>query len=160
MRHDAADAGILDGRARPPAGEHVVCAAIVVGFAVGHGANDANFVGYFCGLFEMLRKMNAFDVGFDRSQRTPIFDGSKHFGIERFLRGYATGKEDVNNGLRGRFGTGGLSLKLKEISKCKANAANETDEKKLATIGPPNMFGAVAEAGDIVFHTKRPVRLQ
>jgi len=122
---------------------------------VGHGANDANFIGYFCGLFEMLRKMNAFDAGFDRSQRTPIFDGSEHFGIERFLRGYATGKEDVDNGLRGRFGTCGLSLKFKEISDSQADAANETDEKKLATIGPPNMFGAVAEAGNIVCHTMR-----
>src|ERR1051326_498745 len=82
MRDDAADARILNSRAGPPAGEHIVRAAVMVGFAMCHRPNDTNLVGDFGGLFQVLRKMNALDAGFDRSKGTPIFDGSENLGIE------------------------------------------------------------------------------
>src|SRR5580765_5821181 len=103
----------------------------------------------------MLREVNAFDTGFDRAQRSAVFDGSKHLGIKRFLGRNTAGKKDVNDRLRGGFGTCGLGLKLKKVSEGEADTANQADEKEFATIWPPNVFVAVAEAGNIVCHTKR-----
>ena len=155
MRNDAANAGILHRGAGAPTCEHVMRAAVVIGFAMGHRANNANFVSDLRGLLEVLGKMNAFDAGFYGAERTTIFDGSEDFGIERFLRRNATREKNVDDRLRGSFGTCGLGLKFKKISESQADAANEADEKELATIPPPNVFVTIAEAGNIVCHTKR-----
>jgi hypothetical protein len=120
-----------------------------------HRADNANFIGDFRGLFEVLRKMYAFDAGFYGVEWAAILDGCEDFGIERFLSRNATREKDVNDRLRSGFGAGGLGLKLKKIAKSQPNAADETDEKELATVRPPNVFGAVAEAGNIVCHNKR-----
>jgi hypothetical protein len=122
---------------------------------MGHRADNANFVSDFRGLFEVLGKVNAFDAGFDSAKRPTIFNGCQHFGIEGFLRGYAAREKDIDDRLGGRFGTGGLGLKLKKIAESQADAADEADEKELATVRAPDVFGAIAEAGNIVCHTKR-----
>jgi hypothetical protein len=132
-----------------------VRSAIVIGFAMSHRADNANFVSDFRGLFEVLGKMNALDAGFYGAEGSAIFDGCEHFGIKRFLRGNAAREKDIDNRLRRGFGAGGLGLKFKKVTESQTDAADETDKKELATVRPPNVFGAVAEAGNIVCHTKR-----
>jgi hypothetical protein len=122
---------------------------------MGHRADNANFVGDFGCFFEVLRKMNAFDAGFYCAERPAIFDGCEYFGVERFLGRNAAREKYVDDGLRWGFEAGGLGLKLKKVSESQTDAADEADEKELATVWPPNVFGAVAEAGNIVCHTKR-----
>ena len=100
----------------------------MIGFAMGHRANNTNLIGDFCGLVEVLGKVNAFDAGFDGAERSAIFDGSKNFGIERFLRCDASGKKDVNDRLGDRFGTRGLGLELEKISESQANTPDQADE--------------------------------
>ena len=46
-------------------------------------------------------------------------------------------------------------MKLKKVSESEADAADEADKKKFATVWSPDVLGTIAAAGNIVCHTKR-----
>ena len=145
MRDDASDTGILDGGARPPAGEHIMRAAIMIGLPMSHGSNDANLVRDLGCLLEHFGEINAIELRFHCSQWPPIFNGRERFRIERFLRGNSTGQEDVDDGLGAGFWAGCLGLEFEQVPQGQPDTSDQTDEDKLAPVGPPNMIRAAAE---------------
>ena len=96
---DRTKARIDQRRAGTIAGEHIVGATLVGGFAVSHRAANGDLVGDLRGLGEVFAKEHAIDLGADRANLAPIFDGSQRLGVEAVLMGHATGKEDVNDRL-------------------------------------------------------------
>ena len=82
---DAAEAGILQRRAGPIAGEHVVRAALVGRFAVAHGADDAELVGHGRRLTPRLGKDLARQLRLDHAERAAILQRRERLGVERFL---------------------------------------------------------------------------
>src|SRR5262249_21628025 len=97
MRNDAADAWILDRRARPPAGEHIMGAAIVISLSMRHGADDADFVSDSGRLLERLGKINTVEPGLHRPERATIFNRRQQLWIERFLGRNSSRQENVND---------------------------------------------------------------
>jgi hypothetical protein len=115
--------------------------AIVVRFAMGHGANNANLIRHFSGALELLSKMNAFELGFDGAQWSAILDRREKLRVERFLRRNSSGKENINDRL-GACARSGLGLELEHIAQRESHAADQADKQKLSTIGLPDMIGA------------------
>src|SRR5258708_3959706 len=149
VRHDAAKARIMDRRAGPVTGEHVVRAPVVVRFTVGHGTDHGYFVRHFRGLPQVLGKDDAVEFGLYRAEGAAVFDGRQQLGIEGFLRGDAAGQIDVDDRLgrrtfADRVGGGGRGLQLEEVAHRQAEAAQQADVKELAPVGAPGMFGTIA----------------
>ena len=146
VRDDAAKAGILERRAGAIASEHVVRAAIMVGLAVGHGANNSDLVRNLGRVRHQLGEVNAAQLRLHRAERASIFNRREQLGVKRFLRRHASRQVNLNNGLRGRFRSntrsGGCGLELEEISHRQPQRADRAGEEELAAARTPGMFGA------------------
>ena len=140
MGDNAANARILNGGAGAPAGEHVVRAPTVIGFAVGHGANNTYLVRNLRRVLQVLGKKNPVELGFYRAQGSAVFNGNQQFGIERFLGRDPARQENIDD--RFSFGGGGrgLGLQFEKVSERQAQTADQTNKKELAAVRPPNML--------------------
>ena len=117
----------------------------MVGFAMSHGADDADFIGDLGGFFQGFGKINAFEFGFGRAQWAAIFDRGQQFGIERFLGGNAAGEEDIDDRFGARFQAGGLGPEFKKVAERQAHTADQTDKEEFPAIGTPDVLATVAK---------------
>ena len=74
MGNNTSKAWIADRWAWTIASEHVMRAALVGSFAMGHGTANSNLVSNASKVFEMFTEVNAIEFGFDRGDVTSIFD--------------------------------------------------------------------------------------
>ena len=136
--HHRSHARVLQRRARPVAGEHVVGAALVGRLTVGHRAADGEFVGNLGGMGKKFAHPNTRHIRLDASQRPAVFDRGKRLGIERLLMGHATGKEDADHRLRRTLVAGVVLdvaprlLHAEEIAEGKAEAPDNANREKPA----------------------------
>ncbi len=86
------------GRTRTITGKHVVRAAFVGGFTMGHASTNRNLVGDRSGLLPHLIDVNAFDVGGDRIHRAAVLNRGVGLGVKRFLMRHSTGEVQENDG--------------------------------------------------------------
>ena len=91
--------GILDRRAGPIAGEHVVRAALVGRFAVAHRADDAELVGHAGRLRPHLAEDLAGHLGLHHAERPAILQRGVGLGVERLLLGHAARQKDMQDAL-------------------------------------------------------------
>ena len=150
----------MNRRAGTVAGEHVMRAAVVVGFAVGHGAHDGNFVRDTGGLDHVLREMHAGQLGLHRAERPAVFDGREHLGVERLLRRHAAGQVNVDDGFGGGTTSGRFAGRTdrfhpEHLAERKTEAADDADAQEVTATGPPRMFTAVAPSWFPMAHSKR-----
>jgi hypothetical protein len=137
VRDDGTEAGVLEGRAGAVAREHVVGAAFVGGFAMGHAADDHEFVGDLGRILPEFTELDAFDIGIDGTEGPAVFGRGEGFRVEAFLVGHAAGKEDVDDAFRFSFDgvvvlEVGTRLHAEEVSKRKAESGAGTDVEKSA----------------------------
>jgi len=100
---DAAHAGVGECRAGAIAGEHVVGAALMGGFTVGHAAADGDLVHDLCSLHPAFVDEHARHAGFDGRHRPAVLDRSIRLGVEAFLMGHAARQEDEDHRLGSTF---------------------------------------------------------
>ena len=145
VRDHAPHARILNRRARPVTGEHRVRAAFVGGLAMGHGPDDGDLVGDLRSCFQVLRKINAVEAGFDAVERAAVFDRGGHLGVEGFLVRHATRQVDVDNRLGlahaggERFTLGAEGLRTEKVTHGHADRAQQANVQKFPTRRPPEV---------------------
>jgi len=106
------------------------------------------------------------DAAFDDAQRAAIFNGSKWFGVKRFLRGNPAGQEDINN----RFGfaffcrrqigfckSSGHCCRCAEVlSQRKTESAHQAYIQKFPSGRRPPMIRAAATGHRLIAHALPP----
>ena len=138
MGDDTAEAGVGQGRAGPVAGKHVMDAAFMGGFAMGHAPDEDQFVRDLGGIFPELTDLDAIHIGIDGTERATVFRGGKGLGIPAFLVGHPPRQEDVDDALRLAFDGGILldlcpGLHLEIIRQGKAEGAANADMHESAS---------------------------
>ena len=166
-RHHAAEAGILDRRAGAISGEHVVGAAFVGGFAMGHRADDGDLVRDVGGCFEMFAEDFAGDARLDRPERPAIFDRGVGLGIERFLRSDPAGQKNVDDRFclaffcRREIDFGQISGLCRRhphvLPEAQPQPAHQSDIKEFSTRRRPPMAWAAAATHGILAHVLPPL---
>ena len=136
VRHHAAETRIHQRGAGPVTGEHVLRAALVGRFAVGHRTANRDFVGDLRGLLQQLVEAHAGKLRVDRAHLAAVIDRRVGLGIPRFLMRDAAWQKDVDDAFRspffgtaGRVVISGRGLQPKEIAECQAECPNRADLK-------------------------------
>ena len=115
-------------------------AALVRGLAVGHRADDRDFVGHLRHMWQGFGKQLAGNLGFHRAERPAVFQRRERLRVEGLLVGHSTGQEDMDDTLR-FWGGGALGLfcagcfRCQKIGQSKSQDTQRSDRKKLATAG-------------------------
>ena len=160
--HDRSHARILQRRARPIAGEHIVGATLVGGLTMGHRAADGELVGHLSGVGEKLTHANTRHVRLDASQRPAVLDGRKRLGVERLLVGHATREEDADHRLRRPLVTGVVL----DVAACLLHAEEITEGEPQPPDHPyrkeptPGEIVAIALHGRQLLVTAKPPNCQ
>ena len=81
MRNNRTETGKVNGRAWAIPREHVVRAALMSGFPMGHRPANGDFVGNFSGMFEVFAEMNPWNLGLDALERSAVLEWGIGFGI-------------------------------------------------------------------------------
>ena len=160
MGNHGAEARILQRRAGADAGHHVVRAALVGGFAVGHRADDRDFVGNLRGLLHQLGEVNALELGLDGAHRSAILDGGIHLRVEGLLMRHAAGQVDVDDvlGLAFLGGRRFVSLRLERVAERQPERAERADLQEVAAGGVERVVSRVAPSGFLIAHMLKVIR--
>ncbi len=122
-----------------------------------HRTNHGDLVGNRRGVFQMLGEMRAGKLGGNRAERSAIFNWRVDLRIEGFLRRKTAGQINLDDGFcnrafRGggsvRFLLGGERLQFEHVAQRHAQATNQSDKKKFASIWFP---GTVVRTAAVTF---------
>lgn len=113
----------------------------MIGLPMRHRTDDADFVGDFRRVLQVVAEMNAFELGFYCAKRAAVLNGRQQLGVKGLLCGDPSREEYVDNRLGLGFGGRGLGLQSEEIPKSQPDAPEQPHKEELPPVRLPHMIG-------------------